>query len=233
MVPAIQFGHDLPAMARAVVDDTRLVFIANPNNPTGTFIDAAAVETFIQSIPAHVVVVLDEAYTEYLSAEQRYDALQWIKKYPNLLVSRSMSKAYGLAGLRVGFGIAQPALTDLLNRIRQPFNVNALAQAAAIAALQDTAFLARSAQMNTEGLAQLTAALKAMGIDYVPSSGNFVLIRVGQDDGAGARVNLALLKQGIIVRPVANYGLPQWLRISIGLPAEHAAFITALQKALG
>ena len=233
VVPAIQFGHDLPAMARAVVDDTRLVFIANPNNPTGTFIDAAAVEIFIQSIPAHVVVVVDEAYTEYLSAEQRYDALQWIKKYPNLLVSRSMSKAYGLAGLRVGFGIAQPALTDLLNRIRQPFNVNALAQAAAIAALQDTAFLARSAQVNTEGLAQLTAGLKAMGIDYVPSSGNFVLIRVGQDDGAGARVNLALLKQGIIVRPVANYGLPQWLRISIGLPAENAAFITALQKALG
>ena len=132
----------------------------------------------------------------------------------------------------MGFGIAQPALTDMLNRIRQPFNVNSLAQAAAVAALHDEDFLARSAQLNADGYLQFTTAFDAMGIEYVPSSGNFVLIRVGQDDAAGARVNLALLKKGIIVRPVGNYGLPQWLRISIGLPNENAAFITALKTVL-
>lgn len=232
VVPALNFGNDLPAMAAAIAADTKLVFIANPNNPTGTFIDGAAIETFIKSVPPQVVVVLDEAYTEYLTPQQSYDSLKWVRQYPNFLVSRSLSKAYGLAGLRVGFGIAQPALTDLLNRIRQPFNVNSLAQAAAIAALHDEDFLARSAQINADGYLQFTSAFDAMGIEYVKSSGNFVLIRVGQDDAAGARVNLALLKKGIIVRPVGNYGLPQWLRISIGLPAENAAFIAALKSVL-
>ncbi len=232
VVPAAHFGHDLPAMATAMTEDTRLVFIANPNNPTGTFVDGDTIAAFLKKVPPHVVVVLDEAYTEYLSAAQRYDSLAWVKQYPNLLVSRTLSKAYGLAGLRVGFGIAQPALTDLLNRIRQPFNVNSLAQAAAVAALADQAFLNKSAEINAEGYQQLTAAFNSMQIEYVPSSGNFVLIRVGQDDGAGARVNLALLRQGVIVRPVANYGLPHWLRISIGLPHENAAFIQALNTAL-
>jgi histidinol-phosphate aminotransferase len=232
VVAAVNFGHDLTAMAAAITDDTRLVFIANPNNPTGTFIDGSAIETFLNRVPSHVVVVLDEAYTEYLQPQQRYDALSWVRQYPNLLVSRTLSKAYGLAGLRVGFGIAQPGLTDLLNRIRQPFNVNSLAQAAAVAALGDDDYLARSAQLNAEGYAQFTAAFDAMHIEYVPSSGNFVLIRVGQDDSAGARINLALLKLGIIVRPVGNYGLHQWLRISIGLPAENAAFLRALKTVL-
>jgi histidinol-phosphate aminotransferase len=232
VVPAVNHGHDLPAMAAAIAADTKLVFIANPNNPTGTFIDGAAIEAFLKQVPSQVVVVLDEAYTEYLTPQQRYDSLAWVRQYPNLLVSRTLSKAYGLAGLRVGFGIAQPGLTDLLNRIRQPFNVNSLAQAAAVAALHDDDFLTRSAQLNADGYQQFTAAFDAMGIEYVPSSGNFVLIRVGQDDAAGARVNLALLKKGIIVRPVGNYGLPQWLRISIGLPAENAAFIAALKAVL-
>jgi histidinol-phosphate aminotransferase len=177
-------------------------------------------------------VVLDEAYNEYLAPELQYDSIAWVRQYPNLLVSRTMSKAYGLAGLRVGFGIAQPALTDLLNRIRQPFNVNSLAQAAAIAALSDSAFLKKSARINADGYRQLTQAFDAMRLEYVPSFGNFVLVKVGNDHGAGARVNLALLKQGIIVRPVGNYGLPQWLRISIGLQQENAAFIQALQTAL-
>jgi histidinol-phosphate aminotransferase len=137
-----------------------------------------------------------------------------------------------LAGLRIGFGIAQPAVTDLLNRIRQPFNVNSMAQAAAIAALNDHAFLAKGAQINHAGYAQLTAAFDALGLQYVPSSGNFVLVKVGDDDGAGARVNLALLQRGVIVRPVGNYGLPQWLRISIGLPTENATFIAALTDIL-
>lgn len=232
VVPAKNHGHDLAAMAKAITDDTRLVFIANPNNPTGTFLPASDIKDFLKAVPPSVVVVLDEAYNEYLAPELQYDSIAWVRQYPNLLVSRTLSKAYGLAGLRVGFGIAQPALTDLLNRIRQPFNVNSLAQAAAVAALGDTAFLDKSAKINADGYRQLTQAFDAMDLEYVPSYGNFVLVRVGSDDGAGTRVNLALLKQGVIVRPVGNYGLPQWLRISIGLPEENAAFIDALKKAL-
>ncbi|WP_050463906.1 histidinol-phosphate transaminase [Herbaspirillum autotrophicum] len=232
-VPAKDFGHDLPAMLAAIADDTRLIFIANPNNPTGTFVPAAELEAFLRAVPSHVVVVLDEAYNEYLNAELQYESVEWVRAFPNLLVSRTMSKAYGLAGLRVGFAIAQPGVTDLLNRIRQPFNVNSLAQAAAIAALNDKAFLQKSADLNARGYAQLTQAFDALGLEYVPSFGNFVLVKVGADDGAGARVNLALLKRGIIVRPVANYKLPQWLRISIGLPEENVAFLDALKTVLG
>ncbi|HJW54271.1 MAG TPA: histidinol-phosphate transaminase [Burkholderiaceae bacterium] len=233
IVPAKNYGHDLDAMAQAITADTRLMFVANPNNPTGTFLSAAEIEAFLQKVPLHVVVVLDEAYNEYLAPELQYDSVAWVRRYPNLLVSRTLSKAYGLAGLRVGFGIAQPAITDLLNRIRQPFNVNSLAQAAAIAALDDAAFLQKSAKLNADGYRQLTQAFDAMDLEYVRSYGNFVLVRVGNDDGAGARVNLELLKQGVIVRPVGNYGLPQWLRISIGLPEENAVFISALKKILG
>lgn len=231
-VPAKDFGHDLDAMAKAITPDTKLIFIANPNNPTGTFLPAAAIEAFLKVVPPQVVVVLDEAYNEYLAPELQYESTEWVRTYPNLLVSRTMSKAYGLAGLRIGFGIAQPAVTDLLNRIRQPFNVNSLAQAAAIAALGDTAFLQKSAALNAAGYLQLTEFFDAAGLQYVPSFGNFVLVKVGNDDNAAARVNLALLKQGVIVRPVANYGLPQWLRISIGLPQENAIFIEALRAVL-
>lgn len=232
VVTAKNYGHDLSAMAKAITADTRLVFIANPNNPTGTFIPAAEIEAFLKVVPQNVVVVLDEAYNEYLAPELQYESIAWLRQYPNLLVSRTLSKAYGLAGLRVGFGIAQPSITDLLNRIRQPFNVNSLAQAAAVAALNDTVFLQKSAKLNADGYRQLTQAFDAMNLEYVPSYGNFVLVRVGSDDGAGARVNLALLKLGVIVRPVGNYGMPQWLRVSIGLPEENAAFIDALKKVL-
>jgi len=232
VVSAKDFGHDLAAMAAAITADTKLVFIANPNNPTGTFLAAADIDAFLQRVPPQVVVVLDEAYNEYLAPELQYDSIAWVRQYPNLLVSRTLSKAYGLAGLRIGFGIAQPALTDMLNRIRQPFNVNSMAQAAAVAALNDRAFLQKSAQLNADGYRQLTQAFDELGLEYVPSRGNFVLVRVGDDDGAGARVNLALLRQGVIVRPVGNYGLPQWLRISIGLPEENATFIAALKRVL-
>ena len=232
VVPSVNYGHDLGAMARAIEADTRLVFIANPNNPTGTFAPAAEIEKFLVAVPPEVVVVLDEAYNEYLAPQLQYESVEWVRRFPNLLVSRTMSKAYGLAGLRVGFAIAQPQLTDLLNRIRQPFNVNSLAQAAAIAALNDKEFLHKSAQMNATGYVQLTEAFDEMGIEYVPSYGNFVLMKAGNDDAAGSRVNLALLKQGVIVRPVGNYGLPQWLRVSIGLPQENTAFLNALKKAL-
>ena len=235
VAPTDSYGHDLAGMLQAVKasgDKAKLVFVANPNNPTGSYLSAKEIEDFLIAVPAHVVVVLDEAYNEYLTPEQRYDAIAWIKRFPNMILSRSFSKAYGLAGLRIGYGVAQPALTDLLNRIRQPFNVNSLAQAAAIAAFQDSAFLQQGFELNRAGLVQLTQAFDELGLTYLPSAGNFVLVKVGDDDQAGARINLELLKRGIIVRPVGNYGLPQWLRISIGLPAENAAFIEALKAIL-
>ena len=232
VVAAKDFGHDLQAMAAAITADTRLIYIANPNNPTGTFLPAADIAAFLRGVPHEVVVVLDEAYNEYLAPDLQYDSIAWVRQYPNLLVSRTLSKAFGLAGLRIGFGIAQPTLTDMLNRIRQPFNVNSMAQAAAVAALGDSAFLSKSAQLNTAGYRQLTEAFDGLGLTYVPSFGNFVLVKVGADDAAGARVNLALLQRGVIVRPVGNYGLPQWLRVSIGLPAENAIFIAALAQVL-
>ncbi|CAH2777698.1 MAG: Biosynthetic Aromatic amino acid aminotransferase beta (EC [Candidatus Burkholderia crenata] len=231
-VPAVKYGHDLEAMLAAIADDTRLVFVANPNNPTGTFIEGQTLEAFIAHVPRHVAIVLDEAYTEYLSKNKRYDSIEWVHRYPNLLVSRTFSKAFGLAGLRVGFAIAQPEQTDLLNCLRQPFNVNSMAQAAAIVALKDTAFLAKSAEINAVGYRRLTEAFDKLGLEYIPSDGNFVMVRVGNDDVAGQRVNLALLKQGVIVRPVANYGLLPWLRVTIGLPEENEAFIAALEKSL-
>jgi len=226
------YGHDLPAMLKAITSITRLVFVANPNNPTGTFLPAKEIEAFIEQVPSNVVVVIDEAYNEFLTPEQQYDAIAWVRKYPNVIVSRSFSKAYGLAGLRIGYGVAQNNITDLLNRIRQPFNVNSLAQAAAIAALADVEFLKKCYELNRAGYAQLTAAFEQMGLRYLPSSGNFVLVKVGDDVDAGAKVNLELLKAGVIVRPVGNYGLPEWLRISIGLPEENQAFIEALKKIL-
>lgn len=233
VVPATPaLGHDLNAMAAAITPDTQLVFLANPNNPTGTFLGAAEIEAFLDAVPSRVVVMLDEAYNEYLAPALRFDSTAWVKRYPNLIVSRTFSKAYGLAGLRIGYAIAQPAVTEVMNRIRQPFNVNSIAQAAAIAALQDQPFLDRSYAINAAGYLQLTEAFDALGLEYVPSFGNFVLVKVGKDAEAGARVNLALLKRGIIVRPVGNYDLAQWLRISIGLPEENATFLSELPDAL-
>jgi histidinol-phosphate aminotransferase len=225
-------GHDLAAMLAAITENTKLIFVANPNNPTGSFIPGQKIEQFLSQVPSHIVVVLDEAYNEYLKPEQQYDAIEMVRKYPNLIVSRSFSKAYGLAGLRLGYSVSQEELTDLMNRIRQPFNVNSLAQAAAIAALQDTEFLERGAKLNQDGYQQLTQAFEQMHLHYLPSAGNFILVQVGDDDQAGTRVNLELLKQGVIVRPVDNYGLPKFLRVSIGLPQENAAFLVALKKAL-
>ncbi len=235
VVPATPgLGHDLDAMRDAVLAGTpaSLVYLANPSNPTGTFADAAALEAFLEAMPHETVVVLDEAYTEYLEPHQRYDSTAWVRRFANLIVSRTFSKAYGLAGLRIGYGIAQPTVTNLMNRVRAAFNVNALAQAAAIAALGDQAFLDESYRVNRDGYAQLTRAFDAAGIAYVPSSGNFVLFKAGDAPDAGAKVNVALLKRGVIVRPVANYGLPQWLRVSIGTEAENAAFLAALPDAM-
>lgn len=228
VVPAKNHGHDLPAMLHAIRDTTRLVFIANPNNPTGTYLPNDEIESFLAEVAqrhgSRVTVVLDEAYNEFLEPHLRVDSIGLVKRYPNLLVSRSFSKAYGLAGLRVGFGVAQPVLTDLLNRVRQPFNVNSLAQAAAIAALGDTEFLKKSFEVNRAGKEQLQAAFKKLSLNYVPSFSNFVLVQVGD----AAQVNLELLKRGVIVRPVKGDGLPEWLRVSIGLPHENQKFIDAL-----
>ena len=230
-------GHDLAAMHAATLADgtreaARLVYVANPSNPTGTFVMPAALEAFLASISPETIVVLDEAYSEYLAPELRFDSTRWVERFPNLIVSHTFSKAYGLAGLRIGYGVAQPHLTDLMNRVRAPFNVNSLAQAAAIAALADEAFLAKGRELNRAGYVQLTSAFDAIDVTYIPSFGNFVLFKAGNDNDAGARVNLALLKRGVIVRPVANYGLPQWLRVSIGLESENAAFLAALPEAL-
>ncbi|MET0184554.1 MAG: histidinol-phosphate transaminase [Achromobacter sp.] len=232
MVTARDYGHDLQAMFNAIADDTRLVFIANPNNPTGTFLPAAEIEAFLEAVHTRhgdrVTVVLDEAYNEYLDPELRFDSVQWVRRFPNLIVSRTFSKAYGLAGLRVGFAIAQPPLTDLMNRVRQPFNVNTLAQAAAIAALSDHEFLQRSYELNKAGRQVLTDAFDKLGLKYVRGHGNFVLVHVGE----AARINVELLKRGVIVRPVAGDGLPEWLRVTIGLPEENAVFIAALTDIL-
>lgn len=227
-VPARDFGCDLDAMRAAVRDDTRVVFIANPNNPTGTFIEAGPLERFIASVPRDVLVVLDEAYSEYLPATLAYDSARWLARYPNLLVSRTFSKAYGLAGLRVGYGIGQPDVIDLLNRVRQPFNVTNVGLAAAVAALADQDFVRRSAELNAAGLRQLSAFFDGAGIGYIRSYANFIAFRAGD----GAAVNQRLLQQGVIVRPIAGYAMPEWLRVSIGLESENARFIDALQKAL-
>ena len=232
VVPARDYGHDLPAMLEAIDDDTRLVYIANPNNPTGTYLANDAIESFLSQVHARhgsrVTVVLDEAYNEFLEPELRVDSVGLVKRFSNLIVSRSFSKAYGLAGLRVGFAVAQPVLTDLLNRVRQPFNVNSLAQAAAIAALNDQEFQVKSFAVNRDGKAQLQQAFEKLGLKYIPSYANFVLVHVGD----APRINLELLKRGVIVRPVAGDGLPQCLRVSIGLPEENQKFIDALTAIL-
>jgi histidinol-phosphate aminotransferase len=227
-VPARDFGHDLDAMAAAIRDDTRIVFVANPNNPTGTFVSGAALEAFLAKVPPRVIVVLDEAYTEYLPDADRHDAVAWLARHPNLVISRTFSKAYGLAGLRVGFMLAHPDVADLMNRVRQPFNVNSVAQAGAIAALHDTAFVDESRRLNDSGMAQVVAGVGRMGLEHIPSRGNFVLVRVG----AAAAIYQQLLARGVIVRPVGAYGLPEWLRVSIGLPEDNARFLDALAQVL-
>jgi len=229
VVPAKDWGHDLDAMADAITADTRLVFVANPNNPTGTWIERAELERFLARVPEQVIVVLDEAYTEYVETTDVPNGLDYLDRYPNLLVSRTFSKAYGLAALRVGYGICQPGIADAMNRVRQPFNVNSLAQAAAVATLSDDAYLAESRRINREGMAQLEAGFAALKLQWIPSRGNFIAVDVGRD---AAPVFQALLRQGVIVRPVANYGMPNHLRVSIGLAEENQRFLDVLKQVL-
>jgi histidinol-phosphate aminotransferase len=230
VVPAKDWGHDLPAMLAAIDASTRVVFIANPNNPTGTWFGPQVLADFLAAVPKHVLVVLDEAYIEYAEGGELPDGLEYLAAHDNLLVSRTFSKAYGLAALRVGYAMSSAVIADVLNRVRQPFNVNSLALAAACAALDDQAYLHQSRELNTAGMQQLQLGLSELSLGWIPSKGNFLAIDLGQD---AAPVFAGLLREGVIVRPVANYGMPQHLRVTIGTAAENSRFLTALGKVLG
>ena len=227
-VPATKgFGHDLSAMLTAAKDNkVKMVFIANPNNPTGTFLSLDELQVFLRGLPPEILVVLDEAYNEYLPEDKRYDSVGWLKEFPNLIISRTFSKAYGLAGLRVGYALAHEQVTDMMNRVRQPFNVNSVAQAAAVAALRDVSFVKKTFELNQRGMLQITEGLTRLGLEYIPSFGNFVAFRIGNATAMYRR----LLELGVIVRPIANYDMPDWLRVSIGLESENAKFLSALEK---
>ncbi len=227
-VPAREWGHDLAAMRAAITARTRLIFIANPNNPTGTWLRRAALEEFLDTMPASVIVVVDEAYFEYVEDKDYPDTVTWLKRYPNLICARTFSKIYGLAGLRVGYGVSSPAIADILNRVRQPFNVNSIAQAAALAALGDDAHQEKARRVNADGMRKLVSGFEHLGLDYILSVGNFVCVEVGE----AGRVYEQLLRAGVIVRPVANYGMPRHLRVTVGLPNENQRLLDALKAIL-
>ncbi|HEV8110389.1 MAG TPA: histidinol-phosphate transaminase [Burkholderiales bacterium] len=232
VVPAKSFGHDLEAMARAVDDETYAVWVANPNNPTGTLARPDELEAFLRKVPERVLVVLDEAYNEYIRADLRADPVKWLKRYPNLVVTRTFSKAYGLAGLRVGYALAHPSVADVMNRVRQPFNVNSIALAAAAAALDDMEFVARSYAVNLSGMRQLEEGAGELGLDYIPSHGNFLALRVAAGGKSATEIFKRLLRRGVIVRPVGGYGLPEHLRVTVGTAAENERFLAALTASL-
>jgi histidinol-phosphate aminotransferase len=223
----MSLGHDLTAMAKLVNERTRLVFIANPNNPTGTWVEAEPLRRFIATLPETTLVVVDEAYIEYVTDPAFPNASVWLNEFPNLVVSRTFSKAYGLAGVRVGYALSHPDVADMLNRVRQPFNVSSLGLAAACAALTDVEHLATSVAMNRDGLQQLNAGFDRLKLRRYPSAGNFVLIDCGK---LAAPIYEALLRAGIIVRPVANYGLPNHLRITIGTREQNERLLAALRR---
>lgn len=227
------YGHDLAAIARLVEAGrprVRVVFIANPNNPTGTWFGREALDAFLRGLPEDVLVVLDEAYCEYVTEADYPSGIDWLARHPNLIVTRTFSKIYGLAGLRIGYGVSHPQVADVLNRVRQPFNTNSLAQVAARAALEDEAHVAESVRVNGAGLRQLARAFDERGLGYIPSVGNFICVDLGRP---AAPVYEALLREAVIVRPVANYGLPNHLRITVGREAENARVIAALDRVLG
>ncbi|PKO84004.1 MAG: histidinol-phosphate transaminase [Betaproteobacteria bacterium HGW-Betaproteobacteria-11] len=228
VAPAYQFGHDPVALKAALRADTRVLWIANPNNPTGTFLPQAVLRGLLAAVPEEVVVVLDEAYTEYLSPAERMDSIAWIAEFPNLVVTRTFSKIYGLAGLRVGYAVARTGVAALMQRVRQPFNVGNLGLVAALAALDDHLFIAESYTLNHRGMEEIVAGLKRLGLEHIPSHGNFVTFAVAD----APRVNQHLLAQGVIVRPLDGYGMPRHLRVTIGRDTENRRFLEALEKAL-
>ena len=222
-------GHDLGAMTERINPRTRVVFVANPNNPTGTWLERAPLKRFIESLPEHALIVLDEAYIEYVQDREFPDASRWLDEHPNLIVTRTFSKAYGLAGLRVGYALCHPRVADVLNRVRQAFNVNSMALAAARAALEDVEHLQRSVELNAAGLSQVKAGFASLPVRQLPSRGNFVLIDCGRP---AAPIYDSMLRQGVIVRPVGNYQLPNHLRITVGTHAQNQRMLAALQAAL-
>lgn len=228
-VPTKGFDIDLDGMLAAMDESTRLVFVTNPNNPTGLALSAKRLEEFLEKVSADTVVVVDEAYREFMDAEQQADSIGWVKCFPNVLVTRTFSKAYGLAGLRVGFGVAQKPMIEMMNRIRPPFNVNLLAQAAAAACVDDDAFLREVFLVNKKGRADLESFFAAQGLRYLPSNTNFILVHVGPQ---ALSLQHELLARGIIVRPMTGYGLPEWLRISVGTPQENEKFMAAAKDLL-
>ncbi len=228
IVPAKNYGHDLEAMLAAITPQTRTVFVANPNNPTGTSVSREELARFVAAVPENVVIAMDEAYIEFL--ENPLDFVTEIRagKKPNLLLMRTFSKIYGLAGLRLGYGIANPELITELEKVRQPFNINAISQAGAIAALDDSAHAEKTRKLNFRGLKFYAKAFRKLKLEFIPSSANFVLVRVGE----GARIFQELQKLGIIVRPMGGYDLPEWIRISIGTPKENQRCLDALTTVL-
>ncbi len=227
-VPAVRYGHDLPAMAQAVTPRTTVIFVANPNNPTGTLVGRDELLRWIEAVPPHVLVVVDEAYLEFL--DEPVDLLPLIRsgRKPNLLLMRTFSKIFGLAGLRLGYGIGHPEVIATLEKVRQPFNINAIAQAGALAALDDEEHLRRTRENNSAGLRFFAEVLTRRGCEFIPSAANFLLVRVGD----GQRVWQELQKRGVITRPMGGYGLGEWLRISIGTPAENERCAAALLAVL-
>lgn len=218
-------GHDLDAMLALVDESTRLVFIANPNNPTGTWVDGESLKVFLRALPEHVIVAVDEAYYEYAVGDGYPDTLTWLDEFPNLVILRTFSKVYGLAGLRVGYGISHPGIAELLNRVRQPFNVNNVGQAAAVQALTEQGWIEHCKAENRRCMDGMRAGLEGLGISCLPSRGNFLLAHVGQQ---AAECNEYLLRQGVIVRPVANYGLHEYLRITVGAEQDVARLLRVL-----
>ena len=228
-VPARDHGHDLTAMLKAITPNTRVVFVANPNNPTGTLAGKDELRRFVDAIPPNVLLALDEAYIEFLEDRADFVAEVATGKRPNVLLMRTFSKIYGLAGLRLGYGIAHPELTAAFEKIRQPFNINAIAQAGALAALNDDEHTRRTRENNLAGLRFLESACRELNLPIIRSAANFILLKVGE----GQRVFEALQREGIITRPMGGYQLPEWIRISIGRPEENERCLAALKKVLG
>ena len=228
-VPARNLGHDIPAMLRAITPQTRVMFVANPNNPTGTLAPKTEIEQLVAQVPDSVLLVMDEAYIDFL--DDRADLLPLVRslKKPNLLLMRTFSKIYGLAGLRLGYGVGHPALISALEKVRQPFNINSLIQAGSIAALDDEEHLTRTKRNNQEGLDFFSKALRELNLECAPSAANFVLVRVGD----GQNVFEAMQSTGVITRPMGGYKLPEWIRITIGTPPENERCLAALKSALG
>lgn len=231
-VPARDYGHDLAAMLDAITPETRVVFIANPNNPTGTLCEARDLLRFLERISPDVLVILDEAYDEYLPEANKANSIAWLKNFQNLVITRTFSKAYGLASLRVGFALAHNDLANLMNRIRQPFNVNSIGLAGALAALRDVEFVKRSYTTNRTGMLQMSSGLRQMGIEFIPSFGNFISFYIPGHATSALKIYKNLLRQGVIVRPLNSYKMPHHLRVTIGLESENKRFLYAMEQAL-